>query len=287
MTEARPQLVDPEALARHRRRARPEAARFLHDAARDELDERLIDVNRSFTTPALVTPFPDLWDDFLPDAPRVAPDETLALEPGAHDLVVHAMALHWSEDPLGQIIQCTRALQPDGLFLAVCLGGTTLTELRASLAQAEAELTGGISPRVAPMAEIRDLGALLQRAGLALPVADSLALTATYSGLPALARDLRAMGETNALAARLRHPTPKTLFARAGAHYAQSFPAEENRIRTTFELVFLTGWRPHESQPKPLRPGSAAHRLADALGVTEFDETGADAQKATDEVDQR
>ncbi len=275
MSKPRPSLVDQAALARNRARDVPEAARFLVDAAQDELQERLIDVNRTFTAPALVTAFPALWDGFLPEAQRVAPSERLDLQGGNHDLVIHAMALHWAEDPVGQIIQCTRALRPDGLFLAVCLGGETLHELRASLGQAETAVTGGLSPRVAPMAEIRDLGQLLGRAGLALPVADAQRLNVSYPNLRALAHDLRAMGEGNALASRLRRPTRPAVFAQAEKIYSDAFPSAPGRLAATFDLMFLTGWKPHLSQQKPLRPGSAEARLAEALNTREFDETGA------------
>jgi len=270
-----PRLVDPARLARARARARLDVAGFLHDEAFAELQERLIDVNRTFTAPALVTPFPEVWADLLPGARIVAPDETLDLVPGAHDLVVHAMALHWADDPVGQIVQCRRALCPDGLFLSVALGGETLTELRQALAQAEAETLGGLSPRVAPMAEIRDMGALLQRAGLALPVADRLHKTVTYPDAFALMADLRAMGETNALAERHRRPSPRALFLRMAETYAAHFAAPDDpaRIHASFELIFLSGWAPHDAQPKPLRPGAAKARLADALGTSEFDAT--------------
>jgi SAM-dependent methyltransferase len=275
MAQTRPNLIDQEALLRNRARAHPVDARFLHDAARDEIEERLIDVNRTFTSPALITAFPELWDRFLPSAPRVFPREVLALDQAAYDLVVHAMALHWAEDPVGQLIQCARALKPDGLLLAVCFGGETLHELRASLAQAESEITGGLSPRVAPMAEIRDLGQLLGRAGLALPVADTLRLTASYGDITALARDVRAMGEGNALTDRSRHPTRPSIFRTAQSIYADAFPSEDGRLAATFDLMFLTGWKPHASQQQPLRPGSAEARLAEALETREFNETGA------------
>ena len=270
--KTRPRLIDQEALTRHRARARLDRAGFLHDEARFELQERLLDVNRAFTSPAIVTPFPDLWSDFLPGAVVVPDSEILELEPGAHDLVCHVMGLHWAEDPVGQLVQCRRALRPDGLLMVAMLGGETLHELRAALAQAESEVMGGLSPRVAPMGEIRDLGGLLGRAGLSLPVADRLPQRVTYQTLFHLMRDLRDMGETNALAARHKAAPPRGLFARAAQLYADSFPAEDGRITATFELVFLTGWSPHESQQKPLRPGSAAARLAEALETTEFDE---------------
>jgi SAM-dependent methyltransferase len=277
--------VDAPRLARARARARLKLAGFLHDEAKAELQERLIDVNRRFTSPAVVTPFPEAWADLVPVAHIVAPDEVLALDPGAHDLVVHAMALHWADDPVGQVVQCRRALRPDGLFLSAAFGGETLTELRQALALAEAETLGGLSPRVAPMAEIRDMGALLQRAGLALPVADRLPKTVTYANAFALMADLRAMGETNALTDRHRAPAPRRLFLRMAEIYAARFPAKDDpaRIRATFELVFLSGWAPHESQQKPLRPGAAKARLADALGTQEFDETALPVLHPTDD----
>jgi SAM-dependent methyltransferase len=267
-----PDLTDRAALARHRARARalPEPALFLHRSAASEMQERLAEVNRRFTAPALITPFPEAWAPALPGARVVAEADTLDLAPGAHDLVVHAMALHWANDPVGQLVQCRRALRPDGLFLGVLFGGRTLWELRAALAEAEARVAGGLSPRVAPMGEIRDLGGLLQRAGFALPVADSVALTASYETAFHLMRDLRAMGETNALAARHRRPARRALFAEAARIYAESFPAGGRRVAATFETVWLTGWAPDATQPQPLRPGSASARLADALGVVEY-----------------
>ena len=272
MTTA-PKLTDRAALAYHRARAGGAGAWFLHEEAQFELQERLIDVNRTFTKPAIVTGHPEVWGPLLPDAKVVPDDETLALEPEAHDLVIHAMALHWADDPVGQLIQCRRALRPDGLFLGVCFGGQTLHELRSALAEAEVAETGGLSPRVAPMAEVRDLGGLLQRAGFALPVADTLTRAVSYRDVPHLVQDLRAMGETNALADRHRHMVPRGLFARAAHIYQQAFPAESSRITATFELQFLTGWAPAPDQQQPLRPGSAQARLADALGTTEYDRT--------------
>jgi hypothetical protein len=165
-------------------------------------------------------------------------------------------------------VQCRRALSPDGLFLGITFGGRTLGALRAALATAEAEVTGGLSPRVLPMADIRDLGAVLQRAGLALPVADAFVQEVRHADALALMRDLRAMGEGNALAGRHRRIPPRALFARAAALYAAAH-SDGAGVVTPFEFVVLTGWAPHESQQKPLRPGSAAARLADALGSTE------------------
>jgi SAM-dependent methyltransferase len=268
-----PTLTDQEALTRHRARARRlpghDSAMFLHRLVFADLQERLSEVNRTFTAPAVVSGFPEIWQDLLPDALQVPDDEVLALVPLAHDLVVHVMALHWANDPVGQLLQCRRALQPDGLMIAVLPGGRSLHELRSALAEAEAQVTGGLSPRVLPMGEIRDLGGLMQRAGFALPVADSLVQSVEYQNFPALLSDLRASGETNALAGRLRRFTGRGVLAAAGSVYAENFGTSDGRLPATAELVFLTGWAPHESQQQPLRPGSARARLADALNVPE------------------
>ncbi|QYX57022.1 methyltransferase domain-containing protein [Roseovarius sp. SCSIO 43702] len=264
-----PKLTDRAALARHRARRAPGSALFLHEAAIDEMHDRLSMVNKTFHRPAVVTGHPSAWGGVLPGAKLVPDDETLDLGENAHDLILHGMCLHWANDPVGQLIQCRRALEPDGLLLVAMLGGETLQELRASLAQAEAEVSGGLSPRVAPMAEIRDLGGLMQRAGFALPVADLLPLRASYRDLAHLAHDLRAMGETSALEARPRRFTRRSLFDRADALYRAHFAEDDGRIRASFDLIMLTGWSPDASQPQPLRPGSASARLADALGTTE------------------
>lgn len=263
-----PALTDRAALARFRARARRAPALFLHDEAVAEVQERLSEVNRTFTLPAIVTPFPEIWEESFPEARLVDDSPVLDLQPGAHDLVIHALALHWADDPLGQIIQCGRALRPDGLFIGVMFGGQTLHELRAVMAQAESDLTGGLAPRVLPMGEIRDLGALLQRAGLALPVADGFTRVILYRDLPHLVADLRAMGESNAMARRHRAPLPRAVLARAGALYQQTF-GHEGRVPATVETLVLTGWAPAETQQKPLRPGSATARLAEALGTQE------------------
>ena len=265
-----PDLTDRQTLLARRNRAlRQGPELFLHEEVADEIEERLSEVNRTFTAPAIVTGFPGVWQGRLEGARIVADDPVLALDEGAHDLVIHALALHWAGDPVGQLVQARRALKPDGLFIAVLFGGRTLHELRAVLAEAESRQTGGLSPRVLPMGEIRDLGALLQRAGFALPVADAVSKTVTYRTAFHLIADLRAMGETNALSQRSRRPVPRALFPEAARLYAAHFPAPEGRIAATFDIVFLTGWAPHEGQQKPLRPGSAAARLADALGVPE------------------
>lgn len=263
-----PLITDRTALARNRTRAEPDAL-FLQEQAADEVHERLIEVNRTFTKIAIVTGFPGFWGARYPDATIISDEETLGLESDSYDLILHMMCLHWANDPVGQLVQARHALRPDGLMLCSFLGGQTLHELRASLAEAEANITGGLSPRIAPMGEIRDLGGLLQRAGFALPVADSTPLTASYMNAFHLMHDLRKMGENNALAGRIKHPTRRNVLTEAACIYAENFRNADNRVDATFEMITLTGWAPADSQPKPLRPGSAKTRLADALGTKE------------------
>ncbi|MFA8441693.1 MAG: methyltransferase domain-containing protein [Yoonia sp.] len=263
-----PQITDRAALARNRARAEPDAL-FLQEHAADELQERLNEVNRTFKSVAIVTGFPDFWAARYPDATIVADDETLDLKSQSYDLILHAMCLHWANDPVGQLVQTRHALKPDGLLLCTFLGGQTLHELRASLAEAEAVVAGGLSPRIAPMGEIRDLGGLLQRAGFALPVADATPVTASYVNAFHLMHDLRKMGENNALAQRIKHPTRRNVLTEAACIYADNFRNAENRVDATFEFITLTGWAPADNQPKALRPGSAKTRLADALNTRE------------------
>ena len=264
-----PKLFDREALIRNRLRAEQQPELFLHRIAADEIQHRLSMVNKAFKDAVIVTGHGDFWCEQMPGMTVIGDDEVLRLTAKAHDLVIHAMALHWANDPVGQMIQCLRALKPDGLFMAVSFGGQTLNELRSALAQAETEITGGLSPRVAPMAEIRDLGALLQRAGLSLPVADSLPLKTSYASPWHLMRELRAMGEPNVMQGRQRQFTRRSVLARAAEIYQAAFPEKDGRVRATFELIFLAGWAPDPSQPQALRPGSAQARLAEALGVEE------------------
>jgi hypothetical protein len=180
------------------------------------------------------------------------------------------MGLHWANDLVGQLVQCRRGLKPDGLFIGAMFGGQTLVELRSVWAEVETKMTGGLSPRVAPMAEIRDLGGLIQRAGLALPVADSVTKNVSYRDARHLMRDLREMGEGNALAQRLTRPIMRNEIEAVNAAYAEHYSDDSGRVRATFDIVFLTGWAPDESQQKPLRPGSAQTRLADALNTSEL-----------------
>jgi SAM-dependent methyltransferase len=261
-----PRLTDRAAL--HRNRARAEAM-FLQATAADDVHERLNEVNRTFTAPAVVTGFPSAWAEWMPSATIVQDSETLDLHEASHDLVIHALSLHWADDPIGQLVQCRRALKPDGLLIATLFAGQTLHELRSVLAEAEIAQTGGLSPRILPMGEVRDLGGLLQRAGFALPVADMMPLTVTYDSPIHLMRDLRAMGEGNAMQQRRRMLTRRKIFAQAMSRYNETFNMDDGRIPATFEIATLTGWAPADSQQKPLRPGSATHRLSDALGTQE------------------
>jgi NADH dehydrogenase [ubiquinone] 1 alpha subcomplex assembly factor 5 len=199
----------------------------------------------------------------------IADEEALPFADASLDLVVSGLALHLVNDLPGTLVQIRRALRPDGLLLAALLGGTTLTELRQSWLAAEAEISGGASPRVAPFADVRDLGALLQRAGFALPVVDSEIVAVTYPSPLALMQELRAMGASNMLVARRRTPVTSGLLTRAAEIYAERFGTAGGRVAATFEILTLTAWAPDESQPKPLRPGSAKARLAEALGVPE------------------
>ncbi|MBI1206945.1 MAG: methyltransferase domain-containing protein [Azospirillum sp.] len=194
-----------------------------------------------------------------------ADEEWLPFADGTFDLVVSGLSLHWVNDLPGALIQARRVLKPDGFFLAAMLGGDTLIELRRCLMEAELEIAGGVSPRVSPFAGVRDGGGLLQRAGLALPVADTEVLTVTYADAFALMRDLRGMGETNAVLARRRGGAGRALFLEAAQRYAQAYAEPDGRIPASFEILYLAGWVPDDSQQKPMRPGSATVRLADVL----------------------
>ncbi|HET9176385.1 MAG TPA: methyltransferase domain-containing protein [Pseudolabrys sp.] len=199
-----------------------------------------------------------------------ADEEALPFAEGSLDLLVSALALQFVNELPGALIQIRRALKPDGLLLAALIGGDSLIELRLAFAAAESEMEGGASPRVAPFADIRELGGLLQRAGFALPVVDSERVTVRYDSALALMRDLRRMGATNILHERLRTPLKRGTLERVREIYADRFADADGRVRATFEIIWLSGWVPHESQQKPLKPGSAAQRLADALGTTEL-----------------
>jgi SAM-dependent methyltransferase len=194
-------------------------------------------------------------------------EERLPFGGGQFDLAVSLLSLQSTNDLPGSLIQIRRALKPDGLFMGALLGGATLSELRQAFTQAEAELEGGVSPRVAPFADVRDLGGLLQRAGFALPVADSEIIRVRYGDPFALLRDLRRMGLTNPLVDRKKMPLRRATLLRAAEIYVERFAEPDGRLPATFEIIWLLGWTPHESQQKPLRPGSAKMRLAQALGI--------------------
>ncbi|MXN65184.1 methyltransferase domain-containing protein [Stappia sp. GBMRC 2046] len=295
---SQPMPIDRGLLARRRRRALEKGTKgadFLLAAVCEDLGERLSTVKREFelavdlgghggrvaemlraseNTVAVLRA-----DLFCPD-PRLAPpdlvvdDEFPPFADQSVDLIVSALSLQWVNDLPGALIQIRRALRPDGLFLGCLPGGDTLFELRDSLLRAEVEVTGGASPRVIPFAGTRDLGALLQRAGFALPVADQDTITVRYDTMFDLMRDLRDMGATNVLTERSRRPASRKLLYRAAEIYAHEHADDDGRVRATFQFVSLSGWAPHESQQKPLKPGSAKMRLADALGTQELDPHG-------------
>lgn len=199
----------------------------------------------------------------------VADEEALPFAPGAFDLVCGALSLHWVNDLPGTLVQLRRALRPDGLLLMAMLGGDTLHEMRRALIEAEAEIENGASPRVSPFVELRDAGALLQRAGFALPVADIDTITVTWPNAFALMRDLRGMGESNSVGARRKNFTRRETLFTAARRYQELFADADGRIPATFQVIYLTAWAPDDGQQKPLRPGSAAARLADALETEE------------------
>ncbi len=199
----------------------------------------------------------------------VADEEALPFDTGAFDAVLSCLGLHWVNDLPGALLQIRQSLKPDGLFLAVMLGGETLQELRESLLWAEAEVEGGASPRVSPFAQLEDVAGLLQRAGFALPVADMDTVQVTYDDPLKLMADLRGMGESNILLGRRRAPLRRDTLAAAAAYYAKRF-GTDSRVPATFQLLYLTGWAPHPDQPQALRPGGATKRLAEALETTEI-----------------
>ena len=295
VTSSDPLLVFDRALLRQRReRAARDWERhdFLKREIAERLVDRLTDVRRSFPLALdlgshgdeVATALggrtivgqlvrADLGRGFAARArgPAVVADEEfLPFAPGRFDLVLSAMDLHWVNDLPGTLIQIARILRPDGLFLGALLGGATLWQLRQTLAAAESEIDGGLSPRVSPFADLRDAAGLLQRAGFALPVADSETIEVEYESALALMRDLSAMGESNLVVGRRRGMTGRALLLRAAELYGERFTGPGGRVSASFEVLFMHGWAPHDSQPKALRPGSAARRLADALETSEF-----------------
>jgi NADH dehydrogenase [ubiquinone] 1 alpha subcomplex assembly factor 5 len=285
------EIFDRPLLMRRRNRvaAAAEQHEFLLAHVADDLTERLAAIQRTFPVALNLgayhgmlgrrlrrIPGIEVVIDAEPSAsllrqcghPRVqADEESLPFREGSLDLVVSGLSLQLVNDLPGALVQIRRALKPDGLLLAAMLGGATLTELRQGLLAAEEEMTGGASPRVAPLADVQDMGALLQRAGFALPVIDSDTLVATYPDPLALMREVRAMGGANVLKVRARRPLRRAVLQRALALYGERFGLPNGRVPATFEIITLTGWAPHERQQKPLQPGTARMRLADALGT--------------------
>jgi SAM-dependent methyltransferase len=275
---AAPVLFDRALLRMRRNRALQQGpVSFLLDRAAEELAERLRAVLRTFAAGADIGTPGDQVGHALTDHVAVlshvdVPDienDGLSLKPESLDLAVSALAFQFVNDLPGALAQIRRALKPDGLLLAAMIGGDTLTELRQTFAAAEAELEGGVSPRVVPFADLRDIGALLQRAGFALPVTDVDRIVVRYDSAFALMQDLRRMGATNVLTERRRTPTRRATLVRMAQLYSERFADPDGRIRATFEVIWLSGWAPHESQQKPLKPGSAKASLAAAVkGLT-------------------
>jgi SAM-dependent methyltransferase len=272
MAAERPPLFDFRASrAARRRAARMDGERFLDQAALEGLADRLAAVTRRFEhglwigerLPPAIAPFAKHWS-----LAEFDEQEILQTSGSPADLAISLYSLQSINDLPGALIQIHRTLKPDGLFLAAVFGGATLHELRESFAFAESETLGGISPRIAPFADVRDMGSLLQRAGFALPVADVERLLVRYGDLTSLARDLRAHGQTNSLWARRKRfvgrRTRDALIAYYSAHHGR-----DGKLDATFETLYLTGWTPHRNQQQPLRPGSAKNRLSDALGTVE------------------
>jgi SAM-dependent methyltransferase len=271
-----PVIFDRDLLrARRVRAAALGPVTFLLDRVAGDMAERLSAVLRPFDIAAdLGTPTDAVRRAIAGRvgtiASVMADEEALPFRDASLDLLVSALALQFVNDLPGTLIQVRRALRPDGLFLAAMIGGDSLAELRAAFAEAEAEIEGGVSPRVAPFADLRDLGALLQRAGFALPVTDVDRVTVRYDTPMALMHDIRRMGASNALTERRRTPLRRATLRRMLEVYAERYADADGRIRATFEIVWLSGWAPHESQQKPLAPGSAKTRLADALKTREL-----------------
>jgi NADH dehydrogenase [ubiquinone] 1 alpha subcomplex assembly factor 5 len=290
-------VFDRAAVRRHRDRAAPrfESYRFLFEETAARLVDRLDDVKRDFPSVldlgmhqgevarllsggrkgVRMIAGCDLSEAMAAraDAPGllrvVADEEFLPFPEATFDLAVSNLSLHWVNDLPGALLQLRRALKPDGFFIGSMLGGETLFELRRCLMDAEMELSGGVSARISPFAELRDAGGLLQRAGFALPVVDGDTITVTYENAFRLMEDLRGMGETNAGRGRPRSPARRALFLRAAERYADLYAEPDGRIVATFQILWMAGWAPHPSQQQPLRPGSAGTRLADALGTRE------------------
>jgi len=296
MTDQTPsdhQIFNRSLIKAHRKRAEKHLAEhdFLLREVADRLYDKLLDVNRSFDHMVDLGSFGNnlsqllnekqpkslihqglsqLSEAGMPEQSVAADSEFLPFQDESLDLVISNLDLHWANDLPGVLIQINRALKPDGLFLAALFGGETLFELRQSMMRAEINIDAGSSPHVSPMLDIRDAGGLLQRAGFALPVADTDRITVNYNDVFSLMKDLRGMGEANKLTRRFKGMSSRRLFMETNRVYHELFGADNDRIPATFDIIYLMGWAPDASQPKPLRPGSAKARLSDALGVKEW-----------------
>lgn len=272
-----PPLFD-RALAAARAQARRKAEpNILTRTIAEELVDRLSFVNRSFELVLVIAAEPGAIAARLQEGGQVKAVETrlpsatdhLELPGERYDAVFSVLDLQTFNDVPGALIQMRRALKPDGLLLACLFAGDTLSELRQSWLAAETAVLDGVTPRVAPMIDVRELGGLLQRAGLALPVADLDRTMVRYADAVALIHEIRELGFSNNLEGRSRLPVSRRLLGAAVAHYHQNFSDPDGRIRATVEIAWITGWAPHDSQQQPLKPGSAKLRLADALKVDE------------------
>ena len=262
------EIIDKKALAKRRAKSDKED-NFLQKLAIKDIKDRLRIIKRQFKKILIISGHLYHWRNNFHNADVISDDEVLKFSNKNYDLVIHGMSLHYSNDPVGQLIQCKSVMGKDGLFLSNFLGGQTLHELRDSITTSELELTGGISPRVLPMIDIRDAGAFLMRSGFALPVADSTVHKVSYKKPIDLLYDLRRMGETNVQTNRLKKFSHRKLFSLMSDKYFSDQKSNKEEIEATFELITLTGWAPSSDQPKPLRPGSASIRLADVLNVAE------------------
>ncbi len=260
-----PKLFDMRAVERNMARGARMGSSFdfLRNEIADRMEDRLLDINRQFAEVL------DIGGRFglRPTQTTALPQDGDALDatPASFDLVISNLALHWVNDLPGLMVQCHHALKPDGLFMASLFGGDTLHELRHALIAAESEILGGANARVIPFADVRDLGSLLQRAGFALPVTDMDTITVTFEHPLKLMQELRGMGEANALVSRSRRFLRRDVLMRACEIYVEKYALEDGRIPATFQVMYMTGWHPHKSQQKPLKPGSGAVNLADAL----------------------
>jgi len=290
-----PAVFDRRTVRLHRDRAASRLSEhdFLFREVAQRVAERLDDVNRKFRVALELGAHGDVLTENLagrngieklvrcdqsasmvkcgrPAPCVVADEEWLPYAPASFDLIVSSLSLHWVNDLPGALVQIRRALKPDGLFIGALFGRATLSELREALLEAELAECGGAGPRISPFVDVRDAGGLLQRAGFTLPVVDTDTITVSYSSALDLMRDVRGMGESNAVTERRRSFTRRSTLLRAAAIYADRYADEEHRIPATFQVVTLTGWAPHDTQPRALRPGSAVHRLSEALGATEM-----------------